>query len=168
MLPIWNTYSFFTTYANIDKWEKDTTEVHFIRHGETENNLKQIMNGGEVDTPLNKTGKSQAQKAGKQAQSQGMNFDIIFSSPLARAQETASIIAQEVGYTGDIVVVNDLIEQMSGKYAGKTIDEIGNDNDTSDIDKIRKAYKEDNGVEDIDQFESRVIPAFQKIIRENK
>lgn len=27
MLPIWNTYSFFTTYANIDGWEKSDTPV---------------------------------------------------------------------------------------------------------------------------------------------
>jgi isoleucyl-tRNA synthetase len=116
MLPIWNTYSFFTTYANIDKWEHDETEVYFIRHGETDHNLAQIMNGGDVDTPLNTTGKKQAQEAGKIARLQGMKFDIIYSSPLSRASETAEIIAEEVGYTGEILKSEGLLEQLSGKY----------------------------------------------------
>ena len=30
MLPIWNTYSFFTTYANIDGWEKSDTQVSIV------------------------------------------------------------------------------------------------------------------------------------------
>lgn len=39
MLPIWNTYSFFTTYANIDTWTPDMTEVWFTRHAESESNI---------------------------------------------------------------------------------------------------------------------------------
>lgn len=39
MLPIWNTYAFFTTYANIDGWKADSTEIFFVRHGESENNV---------------------------------------------------------------------------------------------------------------------------------
>lgn len=45
MLPIWNTYSFFTTYANIDGWEKDATEVWLMRHGATVNNVSGKVNG---------------------------------------------------------------------------------------------------------------------------
>ncbi len=39
MLPIWNTYSFFTTYANIDSWGKNETEVWFTRHAESTSNF---------------------------------------------------------------------------------------------------------------------------------
>jgi isoleucyl-tRNA synthetase len=45
MLPIWNTYSFFTTYANIDAWEHDETEIVLMRHGETETNAANGANG---------------------------------------------------------------------------------------------------------------------------
>jgi hypothetical protein len=45
MLPIWNTYSFFTTYANIDKWEKDPTDIWMVRHGETTTNASKAVNG---------------------------------------------------------------------------------------------------------------------------
>ncbi len=50
MLPIWNTYSFFTTYANIDKWEKDTTEVWFSRHAESTSNIANRMSDN-TDNP---------------------------------------------------------------------------------------------------------------------
>lgn len=52
MLPIWNTYSFFTTYANIDKWEKDTTEVWFSRHAESTSNVANKMSDGTDDPEL--------------------------------------------------------------------------------------------------------------------
>ena len=104
MLPLWNTYSFFTTYANIDTWERDNTEVWFTRHGETEHNTKQIMNGGDVDTPLNDTGREQAKQSGIDAKKRGISFDVIISSPLSRARETAQIMAEETGYIGEIIV----------------------------------------------------------------
>lgn len=63
MLPIWNTYSFFTTYANIDNWEHDTTEVWFSRHGETTANASNRMSDCSDDAELNETGITQAQNA---------------------------------------------------------------------------------------------------------
>jgi len=32
ILPLWNAYSFFSTYANIDGWEPDESELWFVRH----------------------------------------------------------------------------------------------------------------------------------------
>lgn len=40
ILPLWNTYSFFTTYANIDNWEPTESSIYYCRHGETDNNKK--------------------------------------------------------------------------------------------------------------------------------
>lgn len=39
LLPLWNTYSFFTTYANIDHFTPNTGKVCFMRHGEVPKNL---------------------------------------------------------------------------------------------------------------------------------
>ena len=52
MLPIWNTYSFFTTYANIDQWEHDETEVWYMRHAETTSNANNTMSDGTDDPEL--------------------------------------------------------------------------------------------------------------------
>jgi isoleucyl-tRNA synthetase len=45
ILPLWNTYSFFTTYANIDKYKPSKSHIYFCRHGETDVNAKQHTNG---------------------------------------------------------------------------------------------------------------------------
>lgn len=39
LLPLWNTYSFFTTYANIDNWSPSGTTIDYVRHGQTDLNL---------------------------------------------------------------------------------------------------------------------------------
>lgn len=52
MLPIWNTYSFFTTYANIDKCEPDDTEIWFSRHGESTSNVANRMSDNSDDPEL--------------------------------------------------------------------------------------------------------------------
>ena len=57
MLPIWNTYSFFTTYANIDHWKKNETEIFFARHGESEANVLGKMSDGTDDPNLTEKGK---------------------------------------------------------------------------------------------------------------
>jgi isoleucyl-tRNA synthetase len=52
MLPLWNTYSFFTTYANIDLWKSKDTEITFVRHAETPNNSSGRVNGGGADQDI--------------------------------------------------------------------------------------------------------------------
>lgn len=92
MLPIWNTYSFFTTYANIDGWKKDGTEVWIARHAETISNANNIMSDGTDNPELTLKGREQARNAGITLKEQGKNFDIIIHTNLKRAQDTATII----------------------------------------------------------------------------
>ncbi len=66
LLPLWNTYSFFTTYANIDNWTPSGTRITLMRHGQTDANIgMRISDAGET-SPLNDTGREQARKAGVQ------------------------------------------------------------------------------------------------------
>ena len=39
ILPLWNTYSFFTTYANIDDYKPKTWKLFYCRHGQTYDNF---------------------------------------------------------------------------------------------------------------------------------
>ena len=96
MLPLWNTYSFFTTYANIDNWTPDTTEVWFTRHAETTSNAMNKMSDGSDDPELTEDGREQARNAGKTLREQGKNFDYIIHTGLARTIDTAKIIAEEI------------------------------------------------------------------------
>jgi uncharacterized phosphatase len=62
----------------------------FIRHGQTDWNLNNQLQGSS-DIPLNETGRQQARDAVTTLE--GVDWEVIVSSPLSRARETASIIA---------------------------------------------------------------------------
>ena len=63
-----------------------------IRHGQTYWNKKKKMQG-QVNIPLNETGKKQAVKLAEELKK--YDFDVCFSSPLDRAYETAKIVVGE-------------------------------------------------------------------------
>lgn len=69
--------------------------MHFItllRHGESEGNSTGVLQG-QSDYPLTASGSEQAQRLATYWKSQGIQFDLIISSPLLRASQTAEIIA---------------------------------------------------------------------------
>lgn len=96
VLPLWNTYSFFTTYANIDGWSPAKGKHYFMRHGQTDANLQRRLSDGFDDSPLNETGREQAKQSGQALRAKNTQFDVIFASPLVRARETAEIVAREI------------------------------------------------------------------------
>jgi broad specificity phosphatase PhoE len=63
----------------------------FVRHGQTDWNAKGILQGHN-DIPLNQTGKDQAYELAKNVREH--KFDVIITSTLSRAFETAEIINQ--------------------------------------------------------------------------
>lgn len=67
------------------------TTLYFVRHGETEYNRKRIMQGGGIDMPLNETGREQAHILADRLDD--VPFDVVYSSPMQRARETAEILA---------------------------------------------------------------------------
>ena len=63
--------------------------IYIIRHGQTDWNLEKKMIG-QIDVPLNQTGKEQAKASIKQLSA--LKIDEIISSDLVRTKETADII----------------------------------------------------------------------------
>ncbi len=66
-------------------------KLYIIRHGETDENVKGIIQGW-LDTSLNKRGKNQAMEL---AESFNEDFDVIYSSDLLRATQTASFFREK-------------------------------------------------------------------------
>nr|MDD3720466.1 class I tRNA ligase family protein [Candidatus Gracilibacteria bacterium] len=171
ILPLWNTYSFFTTYANIDKFEPKKGNIYYCRHGKTNDNNTLKMSGGEVDTQLNEIGLEQATKAGKNFKLSKEKIDIIISSPLKRAKKTAEIIAKENGFNGDIIEDDRLIELKAGIFSGMTHEEIRNyakkelNIELVEIEQTRKFFKDVkyNKAEDIKLFDERVTSLVKEI-----
>lgn len=166
MLPIWNTYSFFTTYANIDKWQHDDTEVWFTRHGETTANASNRMSDCSDDAELNETGIAQANSAWQELKEQGKNFDVIIHTSRKRAIATAEIIAREIGFDGEFVLDERFAEQDAGEFSGKTLTEVaemvGLPADAPHS-ELRRKYKE-NKKEWLDAFEQRIVWGYTDIL----
>lgn len=92
------------------------TNFFLVRHGETDWNLAGRIQGA-TDIPLNDTGRTQAKATG--VKMQGRKWDIIVSSPLSRALETASIIAAQIGMPEPTPVM-DIVERNYGEAEGMT------------------------------------------------
>lgn len=100
-------------------------KLYFIRHGESEGNAKRIFSG-QADHPLTDTGRQQALAAAKQAI--GLQIDMILTSPLKRAAETAEIIARTIHYPPEKILRNNLLmERNYGQLQGRPYEEIPHD-----------------------------------------
>src|SRR5580692_578071 len=101
-----------------------TTQVLFIRHGETDwNRIKRIQ--GHIDIPLATTGLDQAQRLARRLAGeagQGGRLDAIYSSDLQRAQQTAQPIADALGLS--LNLREGLRERSYGAFQGYDRDEI--------------------------------------------
>jgi isoleucyl-tRNA synthetase len=168
MLPIWNTYSFFTTYANIDKWEHDETEVWFSRHGESTSNIAGKMSDGNDNPELTEKGREQAKNAGKELKFQGKNFDVIIHTSRTRAIDTAHIIGDVIWFSGEYILDERFAEQDAGEFSGKTLTEVANmlwlPVDVPHA-ELRKKYKE-NKTENTEQFQKRILTWYEDVLRQ--
>lgn len=88
-------------------------ELYLIRHGTTDWNAQRRFQG-RADIELNKEGRELAGKLGQRLE--GTPFDLIFSSPLIRAYETACLIR---GHRNIKIERDPLIQELSfGKLEG--------------------------------------------------
>ncbi len=95
------------------------TTILLARHGETDWNVDRRVQG-HSDTPLNDTGREQAQALGEQLA--GERIDAVYSSDLVRAHETARAVAEPRGL--GVTAIRDLRERHFGRWEGLTDDEI--------------------------------------------
>ena len=87
--------------------------IYIIRHGQTEKNRANLLQG-RSDVPLNEAGKQQAAEAAERFCAGGITFDRVYTSPLIRAVQTSRIIAEGVPQITD----DRLIEMDYGPYEG--------------------------------------------------
>jgi uncharacterized phosphatase len=90
------------------------TLLYLVRHGETDWNLQRRIQGS-TDIPLNQTGRLQARNTGRLLARR--SWDAIISSPLSRAAETATIIADELDLPAP-QIVDAIVERAYGEAEG--------------------------------------------------
>jgi broad specificity phosphatase PhoE len=83
-----------------------------MRHGQSGGNVKGVPQG-RADHPLTDLGRLQAREAGAWLRGQGI--ELVLSSPLSRARETAEIVAEASGAEGP-VAVEELTEIDTGVF----------------------------------------------------
>jgi broad specificity phosphatase PhoE len=95
----------------------NSRELILVRHGQSTANARGIWQG-QMDFPLSDDGRRQAGMAGLALS--GETLDGLYSSPLSRAFETASIIRARSGFRGEVVCVEGLSERSGGILEGYT------------------------------------------------
>lgn len=70
-----------------------------VRHGQSEWNEKNLFTGWR-DVGLTELGVEEARTAGRRLKARGFTFDLAYTSALKRAQDTLTIILEELGQTG--------------------------------------------------------------------
>jgi broad specificity phosphatase PhoE len=91
--------------------QKNYSTFYIVRHGETEFNVQKITQG-HSDSPLTENGIKQAETLGTMFQD--IQFDMVFSSDLLRAQKTAELIVLQKKLLVNTAVL--LRERNNGKY----------------------------------------------------
>lgn len=93
--------------------------IYLIRHGETDWNKKRWLQG-QADIPLNEFGRHLARETERGLH--GVEFAAVYTSPLLRARETASLVT---GGRAPIYEDRRIIEMGFGIYEGKCVSASG-------------------------------------------
>ena len=96
-----------------------TTRLCIVRHGETAWNAEHRVQG-QLDVPLSAVGQAQALAAARVLASE--RFDVIYSSDLSRARQTAAPTASALGM--EVLLERDLRERHYGIFERLTYAEV--------------------------------------------
>jgi probable phosphoglycerate mutase len=94
-------------------------KIYIVRHGETYSNKAKKAQGQRINESLNSEGIRQAEELTSNIDK---DFDVIFTSPLKRAAQTAEILAKEI--KAPVIVREEIIERDYGSLSGKTWEEM--------------------------------------------
>ena len=128
--------------------------ICLVRHGQTNWNINTLLQG-RSDIPLNDYGKKQAQDVGAFLQKHDQNWDVILSSPLTRAIETAEIIKAKLDLKSKIIIVPELIERSFGSLEGKPLNQ----------EMYEILDQGGHGIEEIDLLLERAEKAIRDIVK---
>ena len=98
------------------------TNLHLIRHGEAEVNVRRIVGGKRGDTGLTPRGVLQAERLRDRLAATGeISADVIVTSPLPRARQTAEILAPALDLP---IVCDDALQELDpGEADGLSFEE---------------------------------------------
>ncbi|MEX1027888.1 MAG: class I tRNA ligase family protein [Candidatus Paceibacterota bacterium] len=122
-LPVWTDESGETVEVISSREElyrnapEKVAKVFFMRHAESVKNVTRTFDSGQQNFPLTEKGKGEAARAAEELRDAGI--DLVVTSPVQRALETAQIVAGELG--AELIVEEGLAEIKSGNWDGKQV-----------------------------------------------
>ena len=137
-----------------------------VRHGQSEWNAENLFTGWK-DPDLTKKGLLEAKIAGEQIAAEDINFDIMFTSDLSRAQRTGQIILEGINQTHiDVIKDQALNERNYGSLAGLNKDDARKKWGEEQVHIWRRSFDiPPPGGESLKNTAERVLPYFnQKIM----
>jgi phosphoserine phosphatase len=143
-----------------------TRSLYLIRHGATDANLRRpyVLQGRRSNLPLSELGRQQADSTSRILAQ--CPIQAVFSSPLRRAVETASIIAGP--HRLEVQAIDGLIECDVGDWEGLSWNEIERLDPSYlaafQADPATVPYA---GGESFQQVQDRTIPAIDQLIRDS-
>jgi probable phosphoglycerate mutase len=133
------------------------TTLLLTRHGETDWNSQRRWQG-HADRPLNDVGREQARELAETLADR--SIDVVYSSDLARAHETALIVADRLGLP--VEVDAGLREVDVGDWAGRLLTEIEAE-DPEGFHRWQQGHKAWNGGESYEEMGERVVAAVLRL-----
>lgn len=131
------------------------TELCLVRHGQTDWNRLEIIQGRE-DNPLNALGSLQAEESAAFLSQE--EWDVIVSSPLSRAVHTAQAIATACGIEHKAILLDErFIEREFGAASGQPVKGIYEAVQADDQERIP-------GLETEDEMRSRVLEGMNHLV----
>ncbi len=139
------------------------TSVYLVRHGQTAWNKEEIFRG-RTDVPLDETGQKQAALTGQYFSE--MEIHAIYSSPLARAWETAQAIARFSNLK--VEPLEAMIDMSFGNWEGHAHQEIRK----IDTETYRQWVESPHlarlpGGESLDDVRTRSMAALEELLRKH-
>ena len=135
-------------------------KILFVRHGESVDDIEDRY-GGSADYDLTDKGREQAKECAKKISALGEKFEVVLSSPLKRAFQTAEIISSELGV--EVEILKYLKERnLNGVLTGLTRSEAKEK--YPELVEIHNRWEYVDGSERTEDFNTRVKNAVKYLL----
>ena len=138
-------------------------KLYFVRHGETEWNVKKKIQG-KTDIPLNENGIRQAKELANELAQESLEVKHVYHSPQSRAAETARIAAEALH--AECIPMEELVEMNLGEWEGSNWRVIEKENSIAYQEwKKDRRYVRTPGGESYNDVVERTLKGMQQIIK---
>ena len=169
-LPVWgcNDCNKIEVLGSIEdvknKTKKSGNKYFIMRHGEAENNLKDIISTSyNNEDHLTEKGKEQVKESAEKLKNEKIDF--ILTSPFLRTKETSEVVASVIGLDKDSIIIDDRLHEMSiPMYEGNSWSEY-HDSYPNTVEFFYKTYE---GNESYNDMKKRIMSFFYEIEKQYK